>query len=594
MVKLGEDGPDSRAGMAPASGSSQQPNLRSRLALAALAGAMVPLGFEPWGMAFLMPFSFMLLALVTDRCGFRRSLLVGWFFGLGIQGASLPWIALAAKNYLGIFVLGDADSVAAWLAGFGLFLLWWPLSSLGWGLCLGLVSLAPEAPGARQRIWKCLGVIIFVSLYESYWPRLFPWSIGSGLATTEPSAAWILLRQWGVEVSSLAIAGSGFLAAHIFPLVFNLFDRNKREIQLWGRVWLLVPCLTLALLPTLPLPLEESRTEVGNLERDTVVSLIQPALPLEMRHGQFFTTIDRELRLLIGEAQDSIEEDSTKDELIVLPEGALPGAHDLTTIGMWARGWLKKPLLTGVMFQSPEGYSNAVALIVPPEEDSTSRNPAVAVGLKKDLVPFGERIPGEALFEKVGWKPPITTMVAGKEPILFESDQIGDPFGVSICYEGLLPWTAPSLQALTARWHVNITEDLWYGDYVEPAQHLQLQRSRSIESGLPLLRCTNAGHTVVFDPRSHGSRTFIASRRWFPNQGWSGWQPWSAPGEVSLAGDIGVRGILQVRLQGALDLREGPSLSWPPGWALILGALWLLAGIWRRSQDIGRTSSTLD
>ncbi|MAJ28346.1 hypothetical protein CBD41_02870, partial [bacterium TMED181] len=133
-------------------------SLRVPLTLSFFAGIMVPLGFDPWGLSFLMPFAFMLLALATDRCGFRRSLLLGWVFGLGVQGASLPWIALAAKNYLGIFVLGDPGSWTAWLSGIGLFILWWPLSSLGWGFCMALVSMAPEAPGSRQRIWKCLGV----------------------------------------------------------------------------------------------------------------------------------------------------------------------------------------------------------------------------------------------------------------------------------------------------------------------------------------------------------------------------------------------------------------------------------------------------
>ena len=100
MIRL----PQNSSGASPAKpeGGSEAPDsLRLPLILSASAGVMIPLGFDPWGLAFLMPLAFMILALATDRCGFRRSLLLGWVFGLGVQGASLPWITLAAKTTWG-------------------------------------------------------------------------------------------------------------------------------------------------------------------------------------------------------------------------------------------------------------------------------------------------------------------------------------------------------------------------------------------------------------------------------------------------------------------------------------------------------------
>lgn len=558
-------------------------SLRLSLILSAVAGAMVPLGFDPWGLAFLMPLAFMILALATDRCGFRRSLLLGWVFGLGVQGASLPWIMLAAKNYLGIFVLNDPGSLTAWAAGIGLFLIWWPLSSLGWGFCLALVSLAPEAPGARQRIWKCLGIFIFVALYEQYWPRLFPWSIGSGLATAEPSASWILLRQWGVEVASLVIAGSGFLAAHIFPLVFDFFDRRQRFVTL-SRIWLLLPALVVASLTLLPLPNRGNSGQIHESGDEVVVSLVQPAIPLEQRHGSSLRELSesflRQLTIVedTREWQEGLEAEGLR-RLTVYPEGAIPGVHDSRSLRLWARQMqIDHPLLAGVLYETEEGYANAVALLTPENGESGPREYSVQVGFKKDLVPFGERIPGESLFDLLGWKPPITGMVAGDGPIVFEVGSGESRFGVSICYEGLLPWTSSGLQELGAKWHVNITEDLWYGDFLEPAQHLQLQRSRAIESCLPLLRCTNAGHTVAFDPQAFGRQTLIAYRdlRQGPQ-----WKRIDSAGEITLDDEIGNRGILQVRLKSQPLIQQGPFLPWPQGWAPIFGAIWILAGLLR-------------
>lgn len=594
MIRL----PQNSSGASPAKpeGGFEAPgSLRLPLILSASAGAMIPLGFDPWGLAFLMPLAFMILALATDRCGFRRSLLLGWVFGLGVQGASLPWITLAAKNYLGIFVLDDPGSLSAWAAGIGLFLVWWPLSSLGWGFCLALVSLAPEAPGTRQRIWKCLGIIIFVALYEQYWPRLFPWSVGSGLATPEPSMGWVLLRQWGVEVASLVIAGSGFLAAHSFPLVFDFFDRRKRNLTL-SRAWLLLPACIVASLALIPFSNGGATPRIPDSSEEFVVSLIQPAIPLEDRHGAKWLELNRKLVSWISAVEDDAEWVSEQKEegirpLTVLPEGMIPGVHDPRSLRLWAQQiQLEQPLLSGVMIETPEGYANAVALLTPVEDERGVRDYSVEVGFKKDLVPFGERIPGESLFDLLGWKPPITGLVAGEGPIVFKLDSSDSPFGVSICYEGLLPGTSGGLQESGAEWHVNVTEDLWYGEFLEPAQHLQLQRSRSIESCLPLLRCTNAGHTVAFDPRAFGQQTFIAYRSL--TNGPSEWQPIESAGEWSLHEEIGKPGILQVRLRSEPQIQRGPLMPWPKAWAPIFGAFWIVAGLLRivlqRQQGLPR------
>jgi apolipoprotein N-acyltransferase len=40
---------------------------------------------------------------------------------------------------------------------------------------------------------------------------------------------------------------------------------------------------------------------------------------------------------------------------------------------------------------------------------------------------------------------------------------------------------------------INLTNDSWYGNTVEPEQHLFLARWRSIEFNLPILRSTNTG-----------------------------------------------------------------------------------------------------
>lgn len=554
-------------------GDKRPLRLQRRILLAFFGGVFVPMGFDPWGLIFLMPVGFLFLAMATDGLNWKQALLVGWAFGLGIEGASFPWLAQTVNTYVGIYVLGEPHSWKSWIAGIGVFMLWWPLSSLGWALCSLLLSMAPCSSGSRQRIWKCFGIMIFVALYEQYWPRIFPWSIGSSLATSEPSVGWMLLRQWGAEGVSLLIAASGFMAAHTILWVLSGWSEG-RKIQTSSRLLLLVPALLLAFLPYFSL--SSVSVESSAATKTRVFSVVQPAFRLEDRHGQNYLTQWQKLRELVQVAST----DLGPDGLVILPEGILPGSHSQVSLRAWATDWLKVPLLTGMSYEVPESgrYANAVALLTPGIETRPRRSLTVRVGLKKDLVPFGERIPLEGWLKSMGIPLPIPTFVAGTEPVIFPlgGDSMPQTLGVSICYEGILESTASGLIDGGSQIHVNVTEDLWYGDYIEPNQHLQLQRSRSIESGLPLVRCTNAGYSVIFDPQMMNAPTLESTRRWFPETGWSPWSRYDGKGEVRLTETIGQQGILQARLGDGGELLQGPLLKIPLGGAPLLTLIWVI------------------
>jgi apolipoprotein N-acyltransferase len=46
----------------------------------------------------------------------------------------------------------------------------------------------------------------------------------------------------------------------------------------------------------------------------------------------------------------------------------------------------------------------------------------------------------------------------------------------------------------------NLTDDSWYGNTVEPMEHLALASFRSIEHRRPLVRATNTGVSAIIDP----------------------------------------------------------------------------------------------
>jgi apolipoprotein N-acyltransferase len=115
---------------------------------------------------------------------------------------------------------------------------------------------------------------------------------------------------------------------------------------------------------------------------------------------------------------------------------------------------------------------------------------------KQVLIPFGETLPLGPLNKWASKNlPEMAFFEEGTKYPLFKTHS-GVQFISSICYEILRPEFVRSyLNKSTQRPHlmINLTNDSWYGNTVEPEQHLFLARWRSIEFNLPILRSTNTG-----------------------------------------------------------------------------------------------------
>ncbi len=123
---------------------------------------------------------------------------------------------------------------------------------------------------------------------------------------------------------------------------------------------------------------------------------------------------------------------------------------------------------------------------------------------KQYLLAFGEYLPFADTFPILHhWSPnsghfskgkslePIRIPVGGKERVI----------STLICYEDILPsFTNKLVSYAKPDLLVNMTNDAWFGDTVEPWEHLALATFRAIEHRRYLVRSTNSGVSAVVDP----------------------------------------------------------------------------------------------
>lgn len=117
---------------------------------------------------------------------------------------------------------------------------------------------------------------------------------------------------------------------------------------------------------------------------------------------------------------------------------------------------------------------------------------------KVRLVPFGEYVPFQSLFNMIG-----LSALAGSSFDHGERSQTialpGVPaFSPLICYEIIFPGTIPVGEERPG-WLLNVTNDGWFGLTNGPYQHLGLARFRAIEEGLPVVRSANTGVSAIID-----------------------------------------------------------------------------------------------
>ena len=163
----------------------------------------------------------------------------------------------------------------------------------------------------------------------------------------------------------------------------------------------------------------------------------------------------------------------SKDKLSIFPE---------TSIGFTKN--IPNNWITGSVRKENEKYYNSM------QYDGDFYN-------KQKLVPFTEFLPFESFLRLIDFNKliPKNFFSAGKDGQDFNRKLLP-----SICYEGIFPMQILSKITDDTIVIINISNDAWFGKNAGPKQHLTHVRYRTIESGLPMIRSTNKGYSVLVNP----------------------------------------------------------------------------------------------
>jgi len=440
-------------------------------ALALIAGIALPFAFSPY---FLWPLSLLSLAVlycVWSGVSARRALWRGWLHGVGAFGVGVSWI-VSSFQFSHI-----ALPIAVLLTmGFVAFLALYP------ALVGGVVAVL--SPRARRPV-------ALFAVYPGAWV-LVEWLRGWLLS----GFTWLQLgyaQMDGVFASLLplgGIYGTGLAVALCASALAWLLLSSPRGLAVGVMRRVSTPVLTLAIVLAIPLAIAQFGAASWTRESGTPlrVALMQGNVPQDQKWlpSMRVPTLQRYM---------SMTTQHLGSDLLIWPETALPGRRIQLSPFIERLHRAARDAGSAVMFGVPESAATPGSIYNSVELVGSARGRY----RKRHLVPFGEYLPLDTIIRPITQllRIPVSSFARGpvvQPPMVVNGHQLA----VFICYE--IVFGNEVIAALPdAALLVTVSNDAWFGDSIGPHQHLQMARTRALETGRDVLRATNTGITAIID-----------------------------------------------------------------------------------------------
>lgn len=427
--------------------------------------ALAPYGF--WPLAVVSPA--LLYALLLPEMSGKRAFFIGEAYGTGLWCFGAFWLYTSIHDY------GDTP---AWLA-----LILIALMGLGMGLFHGFLALVFNRVVGKQPL--SFAALWIVQEWLKTWLFTgFPW-LFVGYAFTE--------QRW---LSSLApVAGVfavSFVAVLFAASTVELF-RRRGGYMIASMAFLVISIALWLINPQWTKPKGTP---------DLSVSLIQGNIPQDLK---WLTEYQIETLKIYA----TLTRSEWGRDIILWPESSIPMFQD-EAVG-FINEMVKMAKATNTTWITGIPYKDEAAFNPKTDKYPPFYNSVIALGAQADglykkqrLVPFGEYIPFEGMFD-------ILPNLAGSQDIMSYSRgrdnqsplQVrGHDLGAAICYEVAYPNTTRK-NAIGTDFLLTISNDAWFGTSAGPLQHLQMVQMRALENGRWFMRATNTGVTAIIDHQGH-------------------------------------------------------------------------------------------
>ena len=436
-------------------------------------GLLSVLSFQPFNITLInfliIPIFFFILTNINKRSKnkyrkkpyLKNLFFAGYLFGIGFFLSGTYWISYSLTF----------DENLKILIPFSIILI-----PLALGLFFGFASLI-SGPFIRNNYSSFFLFCLIFSVIDYLRGNIlsgFPWNL------------WSYSWSWLVEIIQV-LNPLGLYAFNSISIVFFcspviLFFNNKYKYFVFS--FFLLIFFSFYIYGSYKI--NDNQEVVRDIKQSVNIKIISPNFDMRYIHSK------KEIKETIDKIVRYSDPNPNKETIFVWPEGIFAGVYfeDLKKFSnIFNNSFSKKHLLIfGINTQDNSSDKFYNSLVV-----SDNKLEVLYKYDKKKLVPFGEFIPFNDLFEKFGLKK-ITygygSFSAGNKQKNFILNNLN--ILPLICYEIIFP-KLTQLADKKTNMIVNISEDAWFGNSIGPHQHFTKAIFRSVESNTYLVRSANKG-----------------------------------------------------------------------------------------------------
>ena len=442
-----------------------------------LLGVVTSFSLPPYNLIVInfltFPILLFLLIEVQKKNSFWYSFFIGWFFGIGYFFSNIYWIvySLTFEEIFKPFIPIALILIPCFL-----------------GLFYGLITLLTT----RFKLQKNFSSILIFSLIFGIIEFIrgfilggFPWNL--------------IVYSWTSYLDSLQILSSigtysfNLISISIFLLPLVIFFNKNLKYKLISLFFLLLILLSNNFYGDQKIKKDE---KLYAEFKDFKIKVISPKISIErfFQSGNEGTIIEE----LIELSNPNIDHNT----IFIYPEGALAGVN-FDKLKSFKQIFSEKfsethIILMGINTEKIINNSNKIynSMVVLDNELNL-----IDEYNKIKLVPFGEFLPFENFFKKIGLRKisfGYESFSAGNDRNLIVLDDLNFNFIPLICYEIIYSGKI-NLKSDKTDFIINISEDGWFGNSIGPHQHFSHSIFRAIEEGTNIIRASNNGVSAYID-----------------------------------------------------------------------------------------------